>query len=268
MPLSLPSEPLYDALAEMHKNAQKDSIANRIKSWRLERIIPFVSPGSISKVKKPGAFPYNTICQFDGNSVSFKGSGVAIKKNVILTAGHLFISDTTPYFDDYTVRQPNGHRVGLRKAASLLDVVIHPNWRDNDDPSFDIALCLIDSNFENTIDTTDLNNLETKVWVLGYPAAKFNKLHFSTGKIRDSLDSIVGYNALAAEGFSGGGGFTVIGNHSKLIATHIGGPNKASQKLTGDLFKGISYVENISSWISSTLDSFERQQNTNSGAVA
>lgn len=152
------------------------------------------------------------------------GSATLFDKDVIITAGHNFLSTIdgeTQRFDKATYRHKSLHKKDC-KSVRVEKIHLHPKWESAEDSDYDVAVCFLAKKLPLK---KKLSLLEkglgegTGVLVTGYPLSTMD-MHQSTGEVvKGRKKDRLYHNANTRVGNSGG---SIVLDDSRASATTRG----------------------------------------------
>ena len=235
---------------------------SRFLPWNVRRKKIKLGKHFIYEIPKPFQFPHNSICQFWDSTNKIVASGTAIRKGVVLTAGHNFESPDLIELainPTYMVRQAFHANPNVVSRHQIKDVKIHPKWHSEFNDFFDLALVFLETNLDHSLPISNQSEFspdQSDIWTVGYPKNDHPRQYFGRGRILQTVENMIGYDAPADFGMSGGAVFGLVENKIRLIGMHLGNKNKASDQFEKPFFKGIQFDDHLLEWISTSLSSF------------
>lgn len=212
--------------------------------------------------------PYGALFHLYDANLGNVCTATPIRSDVLLTAAHNYKNDIfgSDYEPVYRIVQ-GMHKKSNIVIETLLDKKIHKKYSFNEGYNDQYDLCLLFlANKENGTSFKPYpsrnylkNNLN--VWTMGYPSKDSDRLYFGLGEALETVKNLIGYNAAATPGMSGGGLFCIIENKLELIGMHVGDKFKAKNQFENESFKAIFFTEEILNWIDTSIFEFNQIYN-------
>lgn len=248
-------EQLKNSESDYFSLAKKQSLLNEKRQAKGSAFSPLsIYEGSdIYRFDDVNKYPLNALCQLYEPNRMLIGSGVALSRNIVLTAGHNL---KHPRIDGYIPHEilQGIHGEDRRKLSpkSIEDFIIHEKWEEDFNGFFDIALVKISSDMQHYVKITPWAELErqpVELYACGYPQRDFSHQHYGHGEFNDLNESLMAHTVDTEKGMSGGIILQQTQGGAYICGIHVGGFYDSDGGFNGRVNKAIIFNDQLTQWI-------------------
>ena len=213
-----------------------DNLKDQVEVTNTERIVNESSGFNIISSDQVQDKPYSSVGRLemfftkDGELMRGYGSGAAIDKNLIITAAHNIYDEhhgkaQTVYFQHMLT---DTETLGNSKRAAQF--FVHPQWADNFEKKYDIALVFLSESLnltaaqiENLLKLQILQGIGNTLSIVGYPNGVINMSESSGKEVNDEKGDSEHMIYHLANTERGNSGSPIISKDLHIVGTHTNG---------------------------------------------